>query len=142
MDASRSIRSCSRARTSERGFALAMALIVAVLYFGLIELLLYDASRELGEARRFRARIIALTLAENGAELAAQNLVTLPQDPDPITDWQGTMSGDVTHSPGQFVIEGTGDASGIVKVHATVRVQGRIDEEKKTITIDYTFHSQ
>jgi len=119
-----------------------MALIVAVLYFGLIELLLYDASRELGEARRFRARIIALTLAENGAELAAQNLVTVPVNSSITDDWQGTMSGDVEKSPGQFVIKGTGDASGIVKVHATVRVQGRVDEEKKTISIDYTFHSQ
>jgi hypothetical protein len=71
MDKSPSIKSCNRARTSERGIALAIALIVAVLYFGLIELMLYDASRELAEARRFRARIIAVTLAENGAELAA-----------------------------------------------------------------------
>lgn len=142
MDASRSTRSCSRARTSERGFALALALIVAVLYFGLIELLLYDASRELGEARRFRARIIALTLAENGAELAAQNLVTLPQNPAPMTDWQGTMSGDVSNSAGQFTINGTGDVTGIVMMRATVKVQGRVDEATKTIRIDYTFHSQ
>ena len=142
MDAPRSTRSCNRARTSERGFALAMALIVAVLYFGLIELLLYDASRELGEARRFRARIVALTLAENGAELAAQNLVTLPQNPAPMTDWQGTMSGDVSNSAGQFTINGIGDVTGIVKVHATVKVQGRVDEATKTIKIDYTFHSQ
>ncbi|MDP9190720.1 MAG: hypothetical protein M3P06_03350 [Acidobacteriota bacterium] len=120
-----------------------MALIVAVLYFGLIELLLYDASRELGEARRFRARIIALTLAENGAELAAQNLVTVPpQAPVTIADWQGTMSGKVAKSAGGFTIDGTGDVTGIVKVHATVIVQGRVDDEKKTIKIDYTFHSQ
>ena len=119
-----------------------MALIVAVLYFGLIQLLLYDASRELGEARRFRARIIALTLAENGAELAAQNLVTLPQNPEPMSDWQGTMSGDVALTAGQFKINGFGDATGIVKVRATVYVQGRVDEATKTITIDYTFHSQ
>ncbi len=140
MDASPSIRSCSRAHTNERGIALAMALIIAVLYFGLIELMLYDASRELAEARRFRARIIALTLAENGAELAAQNLVTTPQNPTPITDWQGTMSGDVSKSGEDFKINGTGDAIGIVEAHATVYVQGRVDAQG--IHIDYTLHSQ
>ena len=147
MDGSPSIRSCSRARTSERGIALAIALIVAVLYFGLIELMLYDASRELAEARRFRARIIALTLAENGAELAARDLVNMPSDPAPMTDWQGTISGDVTKSGDKtsavgetFKINGTGDATGIVEAHATVYIQGRIDAAG--IHIDYTRHSQ
>lgn len=147
MDASLSIRSCSRARTSERGFALAVALIVAVLYFGLIELMLYDASRELAEARRFRARIIALTLAENGAELAARNLVNTPSNPSPITDWQGTISGEVSKSGDPtsevgetFIIKGTGDATGIVEAHATVYIQGRINASG--IHIDYTRHTQ
>jgi hypothetical protein len=140
MDGRPSIRSCSRARTNERGIALVIALIVAVLYFGLIELMLYDASRELAEARRFRARIIALTLAENGAELAAQNLVTMPQNPTPITDWQGTTSGDVSKSGEDFKINGTGDVTGIVEAHATVYVQGRVDAQG--IHIDYTQHSQ
>lgn len=144
MDELRSTRSCSRARTTERGFALAMALIVAVLYFGLMELMLYDASRELAEARRFRARIVALTLAENGAELAAVNLVNGPTPASPITDWQGTMSGKLTPGSEKFRIDGTGDVAGIVEVHATVIVQGRVTEVdgKKTIHIDYTFHSQ
>lgn len=140
MDGSPSIRSCSRARTSERGVALAIALIVAVLYFGLIELMLYDASRELAEARRFRARIVALTLAENGAELAAKDLVNLPQNPAPMTDWQGTISGDVKKSDQNFTITGTGDVTGVVAAHATVEIQGRVDEHG--IHIDYTRHSQ
>ena len=147
MDAWPSIRSCNRARTNERGIALAIALIVAVLYFGLIELMLYDASRELAEARRFRARIIALTLAENGAELAARDLVNVPSNPAPMTDWQGTMSGDVTKTGvkdseegERFTINGNGDATGIVEAHATVYIQGRIDA--KGIHIDYTRHSQ
>lgn len=140
MDGRPSIRSCSRARTSERGIALVIALVVAVLYFGLIELMLYDASRELAEARRFRARVIALTLAENGAELAAQNLVTTPQNPTPVTDWQGTASGDVSKTGEDFKINGTGDVTGIVAAHATVYVQGRVDAQG--IHIDYTQHSQ
>lgn len=142
MDESQSIRSCSRAHTNERGFALAMALIIAVLYFGLIELMLYDASRELAEARRFRARIVALTLAENGAELAAVGLVNTPTPVSAITDWQGTMSGKISKSGEQFKIDGTGDVIGIVNVHATVYVQGRVDEKTKAIHIDYTRHSQ
>jgi hypothetical protein len=144
MDLSPSTRSCSRARTTERGFALAMALIVAVLYFGLIELMLYDASRQLAEARRFRARIIALTLAENGAELAAQNLVTAPLTaPVSYNDWQGSITGKVSKSATveKFTLDGTGDAIGIVGVHATVYVQGRVDEHG-AIHIDYTRHSQ
>lgn len=141
MDSSPSIRSCSRARTSERGFALAMALIVAVLYFGLIELMLYDASRELAEARRFRARIIALTLAENGAELAAQNLVTASSSSVSANDWQGSISGKMSKAGEQFTIDATGDATGLVDIHATVYVQGRVDE-KGAIRIDYTHHSQ
>ena len=141
MDSSPSTRSCSRARTSERGIALAVALIVAVLYFGLIELMLYDSSRQLAEARRFRARIIALTLAENGAELAAQNLVTSPQNPAPYSDWQGSITGNVAMTGEEFKINGTGDAAGIVAVHAKVYVQGRVDPQGR-IHVDYTRHSQ
>lgn len=149
MDRSPSIKSSSRARTSERGMALALALIVAVLYFGLIELMLMDASRQLAEARRFRARIIALTLAENGAELAALHLASdkpgVPQPP--FTDWQGTAAGTVskgapsaTTGDAKFTIDATGAATGIVETHATVYVQGRVNGQH--IAIDYTHHSQ
>jgi hypothetical protein len=148
MERSPSIRSCSRARTSERGIALAISLIVAVLYFGLIELMLMDASRQLGEARRFRARIVALTLAENGAELATLHLASkkasVPQTS--YTDEQGTAGGTLTKGiedefgEAQFKINATGDAKGIVETHATVYVQGRV--KGTNIAIDYTTHSQ
>jgi hypothetical protein len=62
----RSTRSSSRARTAERGFVLGMAMVIAVLYFLLMELLLIDSSRALGEAQRFRSRVVAAALAENG----------------------------------------------------------------------------
>jgi hypothetical protein len=122
-----------------------MALIIAVLYFGLIELMLYDAQRQLGEARRFRARVIALTLAENGAELAAWNLVNTPVSQAPITDWQGTMEGNATKAGTGFTINAAGQVTGIVNAHASVYVQGRIDESKpplERIKIDYTRHTQ
>ena len=118
-----------------------MALIIAVLYFGLVELMLYDAQRQLAEARRFRARIIAATLAENGAELAAKNLVIAPSNPAPLTDWQGTATGKVTKNAQQFTIDATGDVTGIVEAHASVYVQGTIDkDDPKKFNIDYTRH--
>jgi hypothetical protein len=145
MDSLPSIRSSSRARTSERGFALAMALIIAVLYFGLIELMLYDASRELAEARRFRARIVALTLAENGAERAAQMIV--PEDAPPLPavadeDWQGSWTGTRVKnaSTGEFKIKATGTATGVVEVHASVEVDGKVVGSE--VHIYYTRHSQ
>ena len=141
MERSRSIRSCSRARTSERGFALAVALIIAVLYFGMIELMLIDASRELAEARRFRARVVAFTLAENGAELAAQDFIAKQSSNANATDWQGSMTGSMTKpSDGKFVIKGTGVTTGVVEQNAAVDVYGSVSGTK--ITIDYTYHSQ
>ena len=144
MGSLRSTRSSSRARTTERGFALAMALIIAVLYFGLIELMLYDASRSLAEARRFRARTVAWTLAENGAELAAANIVNR----DTVTadaeggDWQGTITGkmkkDLTSN--KFEIHGTGTATGVVEARAEVKVFGEVIGTR--VRINYTHHSQ
>lgn len=131
----RSIRSSSRARTTERGFALALALIVAVLYFGLLQLMLWDASRELAEARRFRARVIALTYAENGAELAALHLalpqaVVLPTGVQ-AEDEQGECTGKAykgaeanTGTP--FKLEGTGRATGVTEAKARVTITGVI----------------
>lgn len=126
--------------------ALPMALILAILYFGLIELLLIDASRELEEARRFRARIVALTLAENGAELAAKEMVTpnkLNQEMKAaIAD--GKMFGRLDKRPAEggytFDIKATGDATGVGKGHAEVRLLGTIDGS--AIRIDYALHTQ
>lgn len=132
--------------------ALAIALIVAVLYFGLIELMLYDASRQLGEARRFRARIVALTLAENGAELAAWQLASTTLNGPPFVsadDWQGSITGKVTKTVTtttdggeirQFTLTGTGETTGVVELRAKVDVFGRI--EGTDIKIDHTYHSQ
>jgi hypothetical protein len=144
MDNWRSIRSCSRARTTERGFALAMALIIAVLYFGLIELMLFDASRELAEARRFRARIVALTLAENGAELAAAKIAAIDAMSTKVeaSDWQGAITGAMNKNSntGEFTIHATGHATGVVEVRATVDVFGKV--VGNDVQIYYTHHSQ
>jgi len=147
MESLRSIRSCNRARTSERGFALAIALIVAVLYFGLIQLMLFDGQRELAEARRFRARIVAATLAENGAELAAQNIIaSAATGPVFINDEQGLQRGKMIKMPAvdpfppTFVIEAEGETVGVIEQKATVKVWGQISGTD--ISINYTHHSQ
>ena len=142
-------------RSSERGFALAIAIIIAVLYFGLIELLMIDSSRELAQARQFRAKIVAQTLAENGAELAALQMTDPSVGLSNVNadDWQGRMLGTMQKTMGVmegeggsgeqvqlFTLTGTGEAAGVVKSRATVRVRGRIEGSR--VLIDYTQHSQ
>jgi hypothetical protein len=151
----RSTRSSSRARTSsQRGVALIAAIFLAILYFGLIELMLIDSARELQEAQRFRARIVALTLAENGAELAARDLVNTTGGSATLDDWQGSARGTLLRGgafplesavplpPGiiPFELQGSGESTGVVKVKASVRVYGEI--EGRRIRINYSMHSQ
>jgi hypothetical protein len=129
-------------RNSERGFALILALVLAILYFGFIELLMLDASRELAEARRFRSRIIGLTLAENGAELAARNMAKVPVMTDSATDDQGIMSGKVTVDPstGDFNLVGEGQSFGRESTKASVHLEGRIIGGQ--VTIFFSRHTQ
>lgn len=141
-----SIRSISRARRirSQRGFALAIAIILAVLYFGLIELLLIDSSRDLAEARRFRARVVAWTLAENAAERAAQGIAAMGPVTLPVMhteDELGKMRGRLLKTEKNFHIVGEGETKGVNKTKSTVTVIGRVEEGGK-IYIDYTMHSQ
>lgn len=136
----RSIRSFSRARTnSQRGFALVAAVVLAILYVALIELLLLDSARELGEARRFRAKVVAATLAENGAELAAASIVTKDSASVNDSDAQGTSFGHMTKTANQFQIRGEGITAGLVNTRATVQLQGRIEGNR--VKIDYAVHT-
>jgi hypothetical protein len=135
----RSIRSTSRARTGERGFALLAAIILAALYFGLMELLLIDSARELREAQRFRARVVAETLAENGAELAAADLINRSSSTASAEDWQGRIGGRMNKTGPVFRIEAQGIATGVVRQEATVSIQGRINGNR--ISIEYADHS-
>jgi hypothetical protein len=130
-----------RARTTnERGYVLISAIALAVLYFGLMELMMIDSSRALREAQRFRARIVASVLAENAAELAAANMITQPGSTTTAQDEQGKMIGGISVNGNDFQIDAEGDAAGVVPVKATVRVQGRIIGNH--IAVDYTYHSQ
>lgn len=140
-------RSFSRARTSERGFVLLAAIVLAVLYFGLMELLLLDSARELNEAQRFRARIVAAALAENAAELAMEGVVTGPVKPVKFEDSQGKMEASVlinpmANAPGTrtFIIDAKASTKGALRQDAWVQVFGELTGGQ--VRINYTFHSQ
>ena len=137
----RSIRFSNRARTDrQRGFVLVAALVLSILYFGLMALILIDSTRALHEANRFRARVVAGTLAENAAELAAQDIISLRSNKIEDEDFQGTVTATMERPNDQFVIEAEGTAIGVLTQKATVRVQGRVLGTE--VKIDYTFHSQ
>ena len=141
MDSLRSTRSSSRGRTSsERGIALITALFIAVLYLGLIELLLMDGARALQEAQRLRSRVIAATLAENAAELAAEDMVNRPAATVSDEDDQGKIDGEYRRTGDQFDLIGNATTAGVAPESANVRLQGRIVGNH--IAIDYAIHSQ
>jgi hypothetical protein len=126
---------------------LVAALVLAVLYFALMELMMMDASRSLNEAQRFRARVVADTLAENGAELAAAQMVSRTSSLTPsYQDDQGLMKGTYYQTGCNeldcgYVLTGEGRADGVIQQKATVRLQGRITK-KNEVLIDYATHSQ
>ena len=114
--------------------------MLAILYFAMVELLLLDSARELAEARRFRARIMAETLAENGAELAALSIITTEKSEGTAEDWQGTLVGRMAKNPGgQFDIEAEGRTTGLTESRAKVLVRGRVIGTK--VKIQYTIHT-
>jgi hypothetical protein len=120
-----------------------MAIVLAVLYFGLIQLLLVDASRDLNEARRFRARVIAWTLAENAAERSAYGIASMGPTIMPVMTSEtkdGTMRGALMKSGNNFQLTGEGQTKGVVKVKSTVKVLGRV-EPNGHVYIDFTMHS-
>ena len=128
-------------RTHQRGYVLISVIVLAILYFALMELLLIDSSRALREAQRFRSRIVAATLAESAAELAAAQMVA-QQSSNSVNakEDQGTMDGAIRVVPPQFEITGDSATTGVLPVKANVRVQGRIEGTR--VIVDYTFHSQ
>ena len=135
----RSIRSYFRGRTTERGYVLVSAIVLAILYFALMELMLIDSSRALREAQRFRARIVATTLAESAAELAAAQLVTASGANVNATDEQGTMTATLARSGKTFTIDAKAEATGVPPQKASVRVQGEVEGSK--VSVSYTFHT-
>lgn len=144
------INTFSRARTidrSQRGFALITALLLAMMYFALMELILIDSSRAQAEAQRFRARVIASTMAESGAELAALRItdnpgffppsMTLPEGDVKKATYKPTASG--------FELHGEGKAAGLIPQESDVTLFGAVVPSLSgppSIRIDYAVHSQ
>lgn len=142
-----SIRFFSRGRTSsQRGFVLVIALVLAILYFMLMGLVMIDSSRAQVEAQRYRARVVAAALAENAAELACAQMVTLPSGMGQLQDEQGRMYGTYrrlggdTSANARFEVTGEADTKGVMSQHATVFLEGHFDGNE--IHIDYSRHSQ
>ena len=134
-------RSSFRDRTHERGFVLIAVIALAVLYFALMELMLIDSSRALGEAQRFRSRVIAATLVESAAELSTASMVTRGAgDTINAQDEQGSMQATCRVTAPAFEIDAEATTSGVMPVKSTVRVQGRIVGQR--VVVDYTYHSQ
>ena len=133
-------RSSFRARTRERGYALIAAIALAVLYFAVMQLIMIDSNRVLHEAQRFRSKVIASALAENGAELAASQMITTMVRNVNATDVDGTMTASLKRSVTDFTITAEGTSSGVEPRTATVRLQGRTLGSR--ITVDYAYHSQ
>lgn len=117
-----------------------MAIVLAVLYFGLIELILMDSQRELAEARRFRARVVAETLAENAAELAAMQIVTRPMTPQFTVQMEdGSITGNMMKGgTSNFEIRGEGTTGGITQSTAKVILRGRVIGTD--VRIQYSIH--
>jgi hypothetical protein len=135
-----SIRSSFRARTRERGYALISAIALAILYFAVMQLIMIDSTRALHEAQRFRSKVIAAALAENGAELAASQMLLNATHNADATDADGKMKGTLQRSGNDFTINAEGTSYGVQSRTATVRLQGRTAGAK--IMVDYAFHSQ
>ena len=136
-----SIRFFNRGRTeSQRGFVLVIALVLAILYFMLMGLVMIDSSRAQAEAQRYRARVMAATLAENAAELACVQMVTLPGGVATLQDGQGTMTGTYQRTGDKFEVNGEGETKGLLKLRATVYLEGHFVGNE--VHIDYARHSQ
>lgn len=116
------------------------ALVIAVLYLALIELLWMEGSRALSEAQRFRARVVATAMAESSAELAAENMLVKLSAKVAATDGHGSMEGTLVRNGEAFEITGSARTSGVVQEDATVRLQGRIVGTR--VALDYSNHTQ
>jgi Tfp pilus assembly protein PilV len=119
-------------------------LVIAILYYALIALLLWESSVRYRAAQRFRSRVVAQTLAENAAELAAKNITssssaTVRGEIDGGT-MDATLAVNQTSEATTFRIDARGVARGVQPVTATVTVWGRLENGR--VLIDRTSHSQ
>ncbi len=118
-------------------------MVIAALYFGLIALVLMEAGEAYRSAARFRARLVAQSLAESGAELAAQRMLISAGTTAEAECDEGFMKGTYRRlptDPPSFLIDATGQTRGPVKIVSTIHVEGHFEDSR--IVIDRTRHSR
>lgn len=98
-------------------------------------MVLIDSSSRMRTAQRFRARTVAEILAENGAELAAQNMVNAASASGEAELAEGELSGELARMGETFILRGTGVSSGVHSATVAIEIRGRIGEDG-TILID------
>ena len=130
--------SISRSRASdrergERGFVLVSALVISLLFIGLIELVLIDSSTRMRTAQRFRARTVAEILAENGAELAARNMVSAASTSGEAQLAEGELSGELARMGETFILRGSGVSSGVHSATVAIEIRGRVLEDGRIV---------
>ena len=133
-----------KGRDGERGFVLITVLVIATLYFALIMLILWESSMRYQAAQRFRSRVIAQTLAENAAELAARGLATGSSGDIDEEISEGLMLAEIEvtgpMSNGDFHIRAAGRSSGVRQTEASGEVWGRVQNGR--VMIERTKHGQ
>ena len=138
------IRSSSRER--ERGYVLISVMVIAVLYFALIMLVLWESSEKLRLAQRFRARLVAQTLAESAAELAARGMAggstsSVEEEIDSgFLRASSTLGAADSEGRREFTVKAEGVSKGSQSATATVDVWGYV--VGKQVVITRTVHSQ
>ncbi|HSN69224.1 MAG TPA: hypothetical protein VLV48_08270 [Thermoanaerobaculia bacterium] len=119
----------------ERGFVLISALLISLLFFGLIELALRDTTEAVRGAHRQRARFASEILADNGIELAAAGMVYEIPKNEVRTSRDGTTKGTFRPLPGnRFELRGEGRSAGVAEVETRVVLRGR--SQGATIVIE------
>lgn len=134
------MRFSNRERSDQSGFALISALLLALLFLGLIQLLFIESTEAYRSAMRFRSRVLAQALAESAVEVAARNLVLYGGASVNAENADGRMES-VFESlgDGRFRIKGKGVSGGVFPMEADVDIEGSVDGTR--IEIDRSRHT-
>ena len=133
-------------REREQGYVLISVMVIAMLYFALIMLVLWESSEKLRLAQRFRARLVAQALAENAAELAAKGMAggstsSVEEEIDSgFLRASSTLGAADSQGKREFTIKAEGRTKGSQAATATVDVWGHV--VGKQVVITRTLHSQ
>lgn len=122
-----------------RGFALVSALVLALLFLALIELLLADLTQASRTAERVRGRILADILAENGVELVVRDMVTSPTGSvSRELDGGRVVASYEPRANGAFTIRSESLANGPFPARAALVIEGRITGPRVRIVRSHT----